>query len=84
MSSLQKAIAQLMEDRGREPRGAELPVLTRFLSRLRERSNHEHHALLDAFAENVTIFDRVWYGLHEVTTDALDRFQANFEKIKTC
>jgi Domain of unknown function (DUF4129) len=35
-----------------------------------------------AFAENVGIFDRVWYGLHEVTHEALQRFQNNLEKIK--
>ena len=35
-----------------------------------------------AFAENVGIFDRVWYGLHEVTQEALQRFQINLEKIK--
>lgn len=53
MPSLQKAIAQLMEDRGREPRGTELPVLSRFLSRLRERSAPEHHAVLEAFAREL-------------------------------
>src|SRR6266516_1167906 len=35
-----------------------------------------------AFAENVGIFDRVWYGLHDVTQEALQRFQINLEKIK--
>jgi hypothetical protein len=37
-----------------------------------------------AFAENVGIFDRVWYGLHDVTQEALQRFQMNLEKIKAC
>jgi hypothetical protein len=37
-----------------------------------------------AFAENVGIFDRVWYGLHDVTHEALQRFQTNLEKIKAC
>ena len=37
-----------------------------------------------AFAENVNIFDRVWYGLHEVTQEALQRFQINLERIKAC
>jgi hypothetical protein len=35
-----------------------------------------------AFAENVGIFDRVWYGLHEVTQERLQRFQVNLEKIR--
>ena len=37
-----------------------------------------------AFAENVGIFDRVWYGLHDVTQESLQRFQMNLEKIKAC
>jgi hypothetical protein len=37
-----------------------------------------------AFAENVGIFDRAWYGLHDVTHEALQRFQSNLEKIKAC
>jgi hypothetical protein len=37
-----------------------------------------------AFAENVGIFDRVWYGLHEVTEERLQRFQLNLERIKAC
>ena len=37
-----------------------------------------------AFAENVGIFDRVWYGLHEVTEERLRRFQLNLERIKAC
>ena len=37
-----------------------------------------------AFSENVGIFDRVWYGLHGVTEEALQRFQINLEKIRAC
>jgi len=37
-----------------------------------------------AFAENVGIFDRVWYGLHDVSEEALEHFQVNLEKIKAC
>ena len=37
-----------------------------------------------AFAENVGIFDRVWYGLHDVTQEGLQRFQINLDKIKAC
>jgi hypothetical protein len=35
-----------------------------------------------AFSENVGIFDHAWYGLHDVTHEALQRFQNNLEKIK--
>jgi hypothetical protein len=37
-----------------------------------------------AFSQNVAIFDRVWYGLHEVTQDGLKEFQSNLERIQTC
>jgi hypothetical protein len=36
------------------------------------------------FSENVSVFERAWYGLHEVTQDGLRRFQSNLEKIKAC
>jgi hypothetical protein len=40
--------------------------------------------LQSAFAENVGIFDRVWYGLHEVTQETLQQFELNLERIRTC
>lgn len=40
--------------------------------------------LMAAFADNVGIFDRAWYGLHDVTQESLQRFQSNLEKIRTC
>jgi len=40
--------------------------------------------LRGAFAENVGIFDRVWYGMHEVSRELLGHFQANLERIKAC
>ena len=49
--------------------------------RRRTRALAELHL---AFAENVGIFDRVWYGLHEVTQDALFQFQSNLERIRAC
>lgn len=45
------------------------------------------HALPDVarlFSQNVTTFDRVWYGLHEVTADLLQEFRLNVERIKSC
>ncbi|MBI3882213.1 MAG: hypothetical protein HY301_19400 [Verrucomicrobia bacterium] len=38
--------------------------------------------LQSAFAENGAEFDRAWYGLHEVTRDALARFESNLDRIK--
>ena len=35
-----------------------------------------------AFTENVGIFDRVWYGMHEVTQERLKNFEGNFDRIR--
>ncbi|MEW6306682.1 MAG: DUF4129 domain-containing protein [Verrucomicrobiota bacterium] len=59
------------------------------------KSNHEYEQelrrrtkampdLQAAFTNNVTIFDRVWYGMHEVTREALQEFQGNLERIRAC
>ncbi len=37
--------------------------------------------LHEAFAQNSRIFERAWYGLHEVTKEALDTFINNHERI---
>ncbi len=37
-----------------------------------------------AFSQNVAAFDRAWYGLHEVTQEALQQFQTNLEQIRAC
>ncbi|MCB1076670.1 MAG: DUF4129 domain-containing protein [Verrucomicrobiae bacterium] len=34
-----------------------------------------------AFGENVRLFEWVWYGLHEIGQDSIDRFIANYERI---
>jgi len=38
--------------------------------------------LLAVFGENVSVFDRIWYGMHEVTRDLVQQFAANVERIK--
>lgn len=48
---------------------------------MRRRSHAQPH-LVEAFARNVAIFDRSWYGLHEVTPDLLDRFSANLRTLQ--
>jgi hypothetical protein len=47
------------------------------------RRAHSLPGVLPVFSENVSTFDRVWYGLHEVTRDLLDNFAANVTRIKT-
>lgn len=37
--------------------------------------------LRSAFSENVGLFERAWYGLHEIGREASDRFLANYERI---
>ena len=34
------------------------------------------------FSENVSTFDRVWYGLHEVSPELVAHFAGNVERIK--
>ncbi len=40
--------------------------------------------LQNAFGQNVTTFDRAWYGMHEVTLEILRGFQSNLERIRAC
>ena len=43
------------------------------------------HALAEVpqvFTENVSVFERVWYGLHEVTPELLEDFSRKVERIK--
>jgi hypothetical protein len=40
-------------------------------------------AVQAAFSQNVAAFDRAWYGLHEVTLEALQQFQSNLEQIRS-
>lgn len=46
------------------------------------RRSHALSELTQTFSENVGLFDRAWYGLHEVTRDTLDHFAQNVERIK--
>ena len=44
------------------------------------RARHEVE-LREAFDENTNLFERVWYGLHQLGEDAVDHFMSNYEKI---
>jgi hypothetical protein len=46
------------------------------------RRAHAFPDLLTVFGENVSVFDRTWYGRHEVSRDTITRFAANVERIK--
>ena len=47
------------------------------------RRGHTLPELTVIFGENVGIFDRVWYGLHEVSPDLVEHFVANVNRMKT-
>jgi hypothetical protein len=47
------------------------------------RRAHAVPTLMDTFSDNVSTFDRVWYGLHEVTRDLLEGFASNVARIRT-
>lgn len=46
------------------------------------RRGHSLPDLLSLFGENVSVFDRVWYGLHDVNQEVVGNFLVNVEKIK--
>ena len=45
------------------------------------RNAHSMPELLRAFAENIKIFERIWYGMYEVRSDLLSAFNKNQERI---
>jgi hypothetical protein len=47
-----------------------------------QRRGHVLPDLIRLFGENVTVFDRVWYGLHEVDSSLLDHFSNNVDQIR--
>jgi hypothetical protein len=47
-----------------------------------QRRSHSHPHLVGIFAESRILFERAWYGLHEVTPGIMDRFLQNQERIR--
>ncbi len=66
--------------------GRNLVTLAKFKSNrdyereLRRRS-HALPELAQLFGQNVAVFDRIWYGLHEVNPEVVDRFARNVQSI---
>jgi hypothetical protein len=48
------------------------------------RRSHALPDLTSTFSENVSVFDRVWYGMHEINGDLVQRFRGNVERIRSC
>lgn len=46
-----------------------------------KRRAHEHHELINLFSLNVRVFDKSWYGMHEVTAAILENFIDNRERM---
>ncbi len=53
-------------------------------SRELQRRARSREALLAAFGENMEVFERAWYGNHEVSDNALEQFTRNLETIRAC
>jgi flagellar basal body-associated protein FliL len=47
-----------------------------------QRKAQTNHDLLDAFQENLFLFERSWYGEHEVNNEILSKFNLNQAKIR--
>ncbi|PYS52735.1 MAG: hypothetical protein DMG13_15455 [Acidobacteria bacterium] len=47
------------------------------------RRGHAIPDLLPMFGENLSTFERVWYGMHEADRDLVQQFSATVDKIKT-
>jgi hypothetical protein len=48
------------------------------------RRSHALPDLTSTFSENVSVFDRVWYGMHEINGELVQRFRGNVERIRSC
>jgi hypothetical protein len=51
-----------------------------YQTELRRRA-HAFPDLLPVFDENVSAFERIWYGMHEVNAEAIQQFAANVERL---
>ncbi|MGD9158292.1 MAG: DUF4129 domain-containing protein [Desulfobacteraceae bacterium] len=51
-----------------------------YVSELQRRA-HEYKELLNLFSINVKVFDRSWYGMHEVTNSVLENFISDRERM---
>ena len=54
-----------------------------YAAELRRRAA-DQAAIQQAFLQNMVAVERVWYGLHDVDAEMLERFHANLEQIRAC
>jgi hypothetical protein len=48
------------------------------------RRSHALPGLTQSFSDNVSIFDRVWYGQHDINGELIQQFRGNVERIREC
>jgi len=46
------------------------------------RRGHSFPGLLSVFGDNISVFERIWYGMHAVNSDLVNQFASNVERIK--
>jgi NADH:ubiquinone oxidoreductase subunit 6 (subunit J) len=46
-----------------------------------QKKAHSESDLVGAFSQNIMIFERIWYGMHEVTGEIVESFKSNQERI---
>ncbi len=47
------------------------------------RRGHSFPGLLSIFGQNISVFEGIWYGMHEVNADSVNQFASNVERIKS-
>lgn len=47
-----------------------------------ERRAHAQPGMLDIFSQNTTVYESVWYGMHEANYELIERLMANQEKLQ--
>jgi hypothetical protein len=47
------------------------------------RRGHSFPELLNIFSDNISIFERIWYGMYEVNPGLVNQFASNVERIKS-
>jgi hypothetical protein len=46
------------------------------------RRGHSFPELLSVFGQNISVFEGVWYGMHDVNSDSVSQFATNVERIR--
>lgn len=46
------------------------------------RRGHSFPTLLTVFGDNVSVFERIWYGMHDVNRELVSQFAANVERMR--